>query len=335
MKSGEVLVLKRQCGGRDKVKSEIENSNSEFIIDPSKLNKLNVYITLPNDGKQKIGEIDLYLEDEVKGVCTYLPYEIEGAIHIPFTFDVSSKHFSREVWNKFKIQFETDLENATITCESDDNITYHLLGSRKTCIAPNGLTIVSDNGSQFTINTKLGKQYIVIDGLEIAKPSAKNQLYMVYGSPGGSGNQNVLSELKSFGDSVSTLSTVFNEYLLQTKDLLTNVSQLVKDLDVFCNKIKGSATSEYNSLKTSINNVKACLAAPEDATSYTGLDGTQRYGMLLERSSKSNPSQPLPLDDMIGVGNSGRYEKKYLAKLKRYADSISDRTRNAKLLGLS
>ena len=318
-----------------RVESEIENSNSEFIIDPSRLNKLTIYITLPNGGKQKIEEIELYLEDEVKGVCTYLPYENDGAIYIPFTFDVSSYHFSREVWNKFKIQFETDLANATITYESEDNITYHLLGSRKTCIAPNGLTVVSDNGSQFTINTKLGKQYIIIDGLDTVKPSSKNQLYTVYGNIGGVGNQNVLSELKSFGDGVSTLSTVFNEYLLQTKDLLTNVSQLVKDLDVFCNKIKGSATSEYNSLKTSISKVKSCLAGAEDTTLYTGVDNAQRYGMLLERSAKNNPSQSLPLDDMIGVGNSGRYEKKYLAKLKRYADSIIDTTRNAKLLGLS
>jgi hypothetical protein len=316
-----------------RVKSEIENSNSEFIIDPSNLNKLTIYIVLPNGGKQKIGEVELYLEDEVKGVCTYLPYEI-GGIYIPFTFDVSSYKFSRNVWNQFSIQFETDLANATITCESEDNVTYHLLGSRKTCIAPNGLTIVSDNGSQFTINTKLGKQYIIIDGLEGAKPSTKNQLYVVYGSA-GSGNLNVLSDLKSFGESVSTLSTVFNDYLLQTRDLLTNVSQLVKDLDVFCNKIKGSATGEYNSLKTSINKVKSCLAGAEDATLYTGVDELPRYGMLLERSGKNNPSQSLPLDDMIGVGNSGRYEKKYLAKLKRYADTISDRARNTRLLGLS
>ena len=316
-----------------RVESKIENSNSEFIIDPSNLNKLTIYIILPNGGKQKIGEVELYLEDEVKGVCTYLPYEI-GDIYIPFTFDVSSYKFSRNVWNQFSIQFETDLANATITCESEDNVTYHLLGSRKTCIAPNGLTIVSDNGSQFTINTKLGKQYIIIDGLEGAKPSTKNQLYMVYGSA-GSGNLNVLSDLKSFGESVSTLSTVFNDYLLQTRDLLTNVSQLVKDLDVFCNKIKGSATGEYNSLKTSINKVKSCLAGAEDATLYTGVDELPRYGMLLERSGKNNPSQSLPLDDMIGVGHSGRYEKKYLAKLKRYADTISDRARNTRLLGLS
>ena len=328
--SGKIALMNIRVIGPKK------DGNSEFVIDPDKLNKLEVYLKLPGGIKIQLSTIQMVAYDEIQGQTLYEPFNEpnNGLYDIPFTIDVSQYQISKTLWNTFKISIESDITDGKITGEFTDEIKFYLIGSRKSCLAPNGIAIVSDSGERFSVDSKMGKQTVIISGLDKTRPEEKNHLYEI--KTGIANESNLLTNITTMSSYLGHVSYNLNEFLLQINDLLSNTLQLMKDLDVFCNKIKGStASSEYSALKTSIEKVKSCLAESDGTSQYTGVDDVKRYGILTPRTAKTPSSMVLPLSDLKGLGKQSRVEKKYLSTLESYANTLNARAQNTTLLGLS